>query len=70
MRHEIHLSNYNLFVDLFCEPNPVPVKVLMQAAGIIESAEVRLPLCPPSPANLELLNGISERLDLREVVKL
>ena len=44
---EIHLANYRLFLDLFCEPNPVPVKVPMQMAGMIESAEVRLPLCPP-----------------------
>ncbi|MEK9985204.1 MAG: 4-hydroxy-tetrahydrodipicolinate synthase [Opitutae bacterium] len=63
---EIHLSNYNLFTDLFCEPNPVPVKVLMQLAGMIESAEVRLPLTPPSASNLDLLKEIASKIRLPE----
>ena len=63
---EIHLANYRLFLDLFCEPNPVPVKVLMQMAGVIDSAEVRLPLCPPSSSNLNLLKGIASGLNVSE----
>jgi len=65
---EIHLSNYNLFTDLFCEPNPVPVKILMQFAGMIESAEVRLPLTPPSASNLNLLKEIASRIHFSEEV--
>jgi len=65
---EIHLSNYNLFTDLFCEPNPVPVKVLMQLGGMIESAEVRLPLTPPSASNLDLLKEIASKIRLPEGV--
>ena len=65
---EIHLSNYNLFTDLFCEPNPVPVKILMQLAGMIESAEVRLPLTPPSASNLDLLKEIASKIHLPEGV--
>jgi 4-hydroxy-tetrahydrodipicolinate synthase len=65
---EIHLSNYNLFTDLFCEPNPVPVKILMQFAGMIESAEVRLPLTPPSASNLNLLEEIASRIHFSEEV--
>jgi len=58
----IHLAHYQLFTDLFCEPNPVPVKFLMQTMGMIASAEVRLPLCPPSSAHVKLLEAISESL--------
>ena len=56
---EIHLKNYQFFTDIFCEPNPVPIKTLMHLKGIISSPEVRLPLCPPMPSNMELLEEIS-----------
>ena len=56
---EIHLENYQFFTDIFCEPNPVPIKTLMHFKGIISSPEVRLPLCPPNPSNMELLKEIS-----------
>ena len=60
----VHLENYQLFNDLFCEPNPVPVKTLMQLKGLISSAQVRLPLIPPSSQNSELLRKIAESLSL------
>ena len=56
---EIHLENYQFFTDIFCEPNPVPIKTLMHLKGIISSPDVRLPLCPPMPSNMELLKEIS-----------
>ena len=56
---KIHLENYQFFTDIFCEPNPVPIKTLMHLKGIISSPEVRLPLCPPIPSNMELLKEIS-----------
>ena len=55
---EIHLENYQFFTEIFCEPNPVPIKTLMHLKGIISSPEVRLPLCPPNPSNMELLREI------------
>ena len=64
----LHLENYNLFTDLFCEPNPVPVKVLMEMAGIIESSEVRLPLCSPSSENLDLLKRIAQDLKFSQTI--
>ena len=60
----IHLEHYRLFNDLFCEPNPVPVKTLMETKGLISSAQVRLPLTPPSRQNSELLGKIAESLNL------
>jgi 4-hydroxy-tetrahydrodipicolinate synthase len=42
---EATLKKYKALVDLlFVEPNPIPVKRALQLMGIIESAEVRLPL--------------------------
>ncbi len=64
----LHLANYNLFTDLFCEPNPVPVKVLMEMAGIIESSEVRLPLCPPSAESSDLLRRIAQNLKVSQII--
>jgi 4-hydroxy-tetrahydrodipicolinate synthase len=36
----------------------VPVKTALVRAGIIGSAEVRLPLCEMSAANLKILTGV------------
>ena len=47
----LHIRLADLFKVLFVEPNPVPVKHLLARAGIIGSAEVRLPLCEMSAAN-------------------
>lgn len=61
---EIHLHNYDFFCDLFCEPNPVPIKTLMYMKGLISSPEVRLPLCPPSSKNFILLEKMAAELSL------
>jgi len=42
---KLHRKLYPVFKALFVEPNPVPVKAALAEAGIISSAEVRLPLC-------------------------
>ena len=55
----LHLDNYSLFVDLFCEPNPVPIKSLMHLKGLLTSPEVRLPLTHPSPTNFDLLEKMA-----------
>ena len=61
---KIHLENYQFFTDIFCEPNPVPIKILMHLKGIISSPEVRLPLCSPSVSNMELLKRIAQDLQI------
>ncbi|OUU27271.1 MAG: 4-hydroxy-tetrahydrodipicolinate synthase [Verrucomicrobia bacterium TMED44] len=58
----IHLENYNFFTDIFCEPNPVPIKTLLYLKGIISSPEVRLPLCPPTSSNKLLLEKMAKNL--------
>ena len=61
---KIHLENYKLFCDLFCEPNPVPVKTLMYLKALISSPDVRLPLSPPTPGNLNLLEKVASKFSL------
>jgi len=40
----LHRRLYPFFKVLFVEPNPVPIKAALAAAGVISSGEVRLPL--------------------------
>ena len=63
---QLHLANYSLFTDLFCEPNPVPVKFLMKMKGLIQTDEVRSPLSPPSITNVKLLERIASEIKISE----
>jgi 4-hydroxy-tetrahydrodipicolinate synthase len=60
---KIHRRLYPAFKALFIEPNPVPVKVALQRAGIIASAEVRSPLCDMEPGNAKALEKVLAQLD-------
>jgi 4-hydroxy-tetrahydrodipicolinate synthase len=51
----LHRKLFPLFKALFVEPSPVPVKTALAAAKIIQSDEVRLPLCAMEPLNRALL---------------
>lgn len=57
-----HRKLYPLFKALFLEPNPVPVKHAMVRAGLIGSAEVRLPLTPLAPATIKVLENVLQEL--------
>ena len=48
---------------LFCEVNPIPVKTALNLMGL-EAGELRLPLCTPSPASLEILRKAMAEWDL------
>lgn len=55
---------YAALVDaLFAEVNPIPVKAAMELLGICDG-HLRLPLCRPSPATLDLLRNELTRLEL------
>ncbi len=56
----LHEKLAAIFKTLFIEPNPVPVKHCMQREGIIQSAEVRLPLCEMSDANRLQVEKVSD----------
>jgi len=59
----LHFEIYELCQAMFLETNPVPVKAALGLMGKIEP-EYRLPLCPPSEANLEKLKGVLEKYEL------
>jgi 4-hydroxy-tetrahydrodipicolinate synthase len=61
---EIHYRMLPLFEALFLETNPIPVKCALELMGLIESAEVRLPLTPITDANRERLQVALKELGL------
>jgi 4-hydroxy-tetrahydrodipicolinate synthase len=60
---DTHRRYYQLFKDLFIEPNPVPTKYALSLKGVM-SAEVRLPLCEMSDSNREKLRSTLSALRL------
>ena len=42
---------------IFCDVNPIPVKTAMNLLGM-EAGDLRLPLCPPTEANLERIRQV------------
>lgn len=55
-----HFEIFELCQAMFIETNPIPVKAALALMGKIE-LEFRLPLCPPSEANLAKLRGVLEK---------
>ena len=48
---------------MFCEVNPIPVKTALGLLGW-RVGELRSPMCPPSPENLELIKTVLARYGL------
>jgi 4-hydroxy-tetrahydrodipicolinate synthase len=55
---EIFLKYYPFFKATFIEPNPVPIKYALKQAGIIKSAEVRLPLSQIAEETCKVLDAL------------
>lgn len=51
----LHYKLMPLVKALFIETNPIPVKTAMALMGLIDSADLRLPMCTMSEANLAQL---------------
>ena len=47
---KLHRKFYPIFRGIFIEPNPVPMKVALEQAGILSTSVVRSPLCEMSNA--------------------
>jgi 4-hydroxy-tetrahydrodipicolinate synthase len=60
---QIHSRYLPLMNANFVEANPIPVKAAMALMGLLEPVW-RLPLCPPSAANLARIEGVLESLGL------
>lgn len=56
---------YNINKTMFCESNPIPIKAAMFIAGLIDSLEYRLPLCPPCKENLKLIEEQMKNYDIK-----
>jgi 4-hydroxy-tetrahydrodipicolinate synthase len=59
---KLHRRLYPLFKALFIEPSPAPIKYALARAGVISSADVRLPLCEMSAANQAILDRVLDAL--------
>ncbi|MFB3118235.1 MAG: 4-hydroxy-tetrahydrodipicolinate synthase [Myxococcota bacterium] len=59
---KLHFQLLPLFDALFFETNPIPVKCALEVMGLIESAEVRLPLTPITEANRDRLQVVLKEL--------
>lgn len=49
---------------LFCESNPIPIKAAMYIAGLIENLEYRLPMTPPSAANMKAIESVMKKYSI------
>ncbi len=61
----LHKKYYSLFKNLFIETSPVPIKSACSQAGIIRSAEVRLPLYAMTDPNQKILDLTLDQLGLK-----
>lgn len=60
---EIHHELLSLFLDLFLETNPIPVKTAMSLMGML-NGEMRLPLAPMSQENTVVLEKTLRKCNL------
>nr|BFD61362.1 4-hydroxy-tetrahydrodipicolinate synthase [Bdellovibrio sp. HM001] len=59
------IAKYNDLINLlFVEANPIPVKKAVQLLGLIESAELRLPLVELAPEHTEALRAEMKKVGL------
>lgn len=62
---EINDKLYHINKTLFCESNPIPIKAAMFLAGLIDTLEYRLPLCPPSDENLKKIEKTMKEYNIK-----
>lgn len=56
---------YPLNKVMFCESNPIPIKAAMYIAGLIDTLEYRLPLTPPSAANMKAIEHVMKNYEIK-----
>jgi 4-hydroxy-tetrahydrodipicolinate synthase len=61
LSREIHTELFELNQSIFLDTNPIPLKYMMKALGLLETAEVRLPLAPLDPAQERTLDSVLAR---------
>lgn len=63
--YEMNIWLYEVNKILFCESNPIPVKAAMYLVGLLKSLEYRLPLVPPSKENMDKIEQILQRYEVK-----
>ena len=61
---ELNNKLYNINSVLFCESNPIPIKAAMYIAELIDTLEYRLPLTPPSSANMKKIEEVMSEYNI------
>jgi 4-hydroxy-tetrahydrodipicolinate synthase len=64
---ELHYELFELNQAIFLDTNPIPVKYMMWRMGLLESAEVRLPLMQLSEEQGKRLDEVMCRAGLTDV---
>ncbi len=57
---------YDINSVLFCESNPIPIKAAMYLSGLIPTLEYRLPLVGPSKNNMELIEQMLQKYEVKK----
>ncbi len=60
---ELHLEYFDVFKDLFCDTNPVPVKYALSKLGF-DTEEVRLPMVELEPSSKKIIDDMLKRHNL------
>jgi 4-hydroxy-tetrahydrodipicolinate synthase len=55
---KLHFDLFELNQAIFIDTNPIPLKYMMWRTGLLENAEVRLPLVPLDQKEQQVLDGI------------
>jgi 4-hydroxy-tetrahydrodipicolinate synthase len=63
---EIHVELFELNQSIFIDTNPIPLKYMMSRLGLLDAAELRLPLVPLDEANARILDPVLMRAGLLE----
>jgi 4-hydroxy-tetrahydrodipicolinate synthase len=60
----LHMLLFELNQSIFVDTNPIPLKYMMMRIGLLESAELRLPLVPLDPEKSGSLDDVLTRAGL------
>jgi 4-hydroxy-tetrahydrodipicolinate synthase len=61
---QLHFELFELNQSIFLDTNPIPLKYMMMRLGLLESAELRLPLIPLDETRGKVLEGVMSRAGL------
>jgi len=63
---KLHFELFELNRAIFLDTNPIPLKYMMSRLGLLDSAEVRLPLVPLEAGRGKILDDVLARAGLLE----